>query len=278
MKYPNSKIEKSKLNFLIAFVILGLFISSFILIAEASPDLVGSKESNVYHNPGCHHAKNIEPENRVYFDTPEDAIAAGYRPCKFCKPPTSSKPIARFTYSPANPVVNEIITFDAASSRDYWGHIEEHKWDFGYGNSAIGEMVNHSYSSPGNYTVTLTVTDDDSFTDTKTCNIEIIELPVVSFTYTPLSPITIMFNVSSSYDPDDSIMKYNWSFGDNVTGTGRIYNHTYVANGTYKVNLTVTDNDNLTNITIRNVTISNVTPYDVCDVINDIGIENLAVS
>ena len=81
-------MDKKKV--LIALIIAGLFLSSFILIANASPNFVGSKKSDVYHYPWCHYVDRINPENLIYFDTPEDAIAAGYRPCKVCKPPTSS--------------------------------------------------------------------------------------------------------------------------------------------------------------------------------------------
>ena len=99
--------------------------------------------------------------------------------------------------------------------------------------------------------------------------------PVASFTYTYLSPITITFDASRSYDPDGSIIEYKWDFGDGLTGTGITYNHTYIANGTYNVKLTVIDNDYLTDITTWNITISNVTSYDICDFVNDVGVENL---
>jgi len=75
-------------------------------VVSASSYFVGSKNSDVYHYPSCRYAKRIKPENRVYFDTPEEAIAAGYHPCKVCKPPTSSIPS---TYSP------EVTTNDATS-------------------------------------------------------------------------------------------------------------------------------------------------------------------
>jgi parallel beta-helix repeat protein len=103
----------------------------------------------------------------------------------------------------------------------------------------------------------------------------LIYSPVASFTYTYLSPITITFDASRSYDPDGSIIEYKWDFGDGVTGTGITYNHTYIANGTYNVKLTVIDNDYLTNTTTWNVTMANITAYDVCDFVNDIGLENL---
>ena len=79
-------MDKKKV--LIALIILGLLLSIFTLNAGAY--YVGSKNSDVYHYPSCHYVDRINPENLIYFDTPGDAIAAGYRPCKVCKPPTSS--------------------------------------------------------------------------------------------------------------------------------------------------------------------------------------------
>ena len=72
-----------------------------------------------------------------------------------------SPPIASFSYYPENPVVNRTITFNASNSTDPDGTIENYEWDFGDGEKAEGEIVTHSYSSAGNYTVKLTVTDNE---------------------------------------------------------------------------------------------------------------------
>lgn len=40
-------------------------------------------------------------------------------------------PVASFTYSPAYPVVNQTITFNASGSYDLDGLITNYKWDFG---------------------------------------------------------------------------------------------------------------------------------------------------
>ncbi len=61
-----------------------------IFTLNAGAHYVGSKNLDVYHYPSCHYVDRIKSENLIYFDTPEDAIAAGYRPCKVCKPPTKS--------------------------------------------------------------------------------------------------------------------------------------------------------------------------------------------
>lgn len=53
----------------------------------------------------------------------------------------------------------------------------------------------------------------------------------------------ITFNGSRSYDPDGNITSYEWNFGDGITGSGQIVNHTYYNPGDYTVILTVIDND-----------------------------------
>ena len=47
---------------------------------------IGNSKSKVFHRPNCRHARRIKPEYRVIFSTREEAINAGYRPCKVCKP------------------------------------------------------------------------------------------------------------------------------------------------------------------------------------------------
>ncbi|UCE38834.1 MAG: PKD domain-containing protein, partial [Thermoplasmata archaeon] len=67
------------------------------------------------------------------------------------------------------------VQFDGSASYDPDGTIVSYEWDFGDG-SPIGTGVNptHIYNTPGNYTVTLTVTDDDNATDSDTCIITVL--------------------------------------------------------------------------------------------------------
>ncbi len=48
---------------------------------------VGSVKSNKYHYPNCMWAKEIHPENEIWFDSTSEAKARGYVPCKVCNPP-----------------------------------------------------------------------------------------------------------------------------------------------------------------------------------------------
>lgn len=47
---------------------------------------VASKNSKVFHNPECQWAEKIRPENLVGYNSRDEAIRAGRRPCKTCNP------------------------------------------------------------------------------------------------------------------------------------------------------------------------------------------------
>jgi PKD repeat protein len=50
--------------------------------------------------------------------------------------------------------------FDGSASTDSDGSIVKYEWNFGDGKTATGETASHTYTTPGTYTVKLTVTDD----------------------------------------------------------------------------------------------------------------------
>ena len=77
---------------------------------------------------------------------------------------------AKFTFEPGNPVANQSITFDASASRDPYGNITYYQWDMGDGSyvNTTQRTVTHSYDEGGNYSVVLTVTDDEGEMDSIT--------------------------------------------------------------------------------------------------------------
>jgi len=54
--------------------------------AEAKYKYVASKNSKVFHKPDCSSAKRISLKNLVSYNSRDEAIKAGKRPCKRCKP------------------------------------------------------------------------------------------------------------------------------------------------------------------------------------------------
>ena len=85
--------------------------------------------------------------------------------------------------------------------------------------------------------------------------------PVASFAYSPKNPIAnqnIIFDASNSTDPDGTINNYEWNFGDGTTGFGKITTHSYTENGTYTVNLTVTDDKGATDTSSKEITVGKI--------------------
>jgi chitodextrinase len=68
-------------------------------------------------------------------------------------------PVGSF-HIPGNASVNHSMVFDASGSYDPDGTIVSYVWDFGDGITGVGQVLVHTYESPGEYTVTLTVTDN----------------------------------------------------------------------------------------------------------------------
>ena len=73
------------------FVAVMLLLILVMSVVSAELPFVASKDSEVFHLSCCPCADKIYPENRVYFNTSEEAISAGYRPCYYCKPNKTSE-------------------------------------------------------------------------------------------------------------------------------------------------------------------------------------------
>jgi len=54
--------------------------------SAAKYQYVASKNSKVFHKPQCSSARRISPKNLIGYHSRQEAIRAGKRPCKICKP------------------------------------------------------------------------------------------------------------------------------------------------------------------------------------------------
>lgn len=154
------------------------------------------------------------------------------------------------------------VTFSGAGSSDPDGNITSYAWNFGDGTAGTGVTTMHTYTV-GNYTVSLTVTDNTGTTGTAVSTITIAaagsQSPPVADAggpYTGNVGMAVTFNGSNSTDADGTIASYSWSFGDGNIGSGVQPSHIYRAPGTYPVSLVVTDNTGATGVSNTSVTIT----------------------
>src|SRR2546427_8940304 len=172
-------------------------------------------------------------------------------------------PVASFTATPNPALVAATVTFDGSSSSDPDGAIVSYAWDFGDSTGGSEAMTTHAYPTFGTFHVTLTVTDNESFTATAYRDVVVHAPPAASFTTSPSSPVvgaTVTFNASASRGPDGKIVTYAWDFGDGSFGTGVQVSHAYGRKGTFRVELTVVDNLGISNRTAQTITVGDRAP------------------
>lgn len=166
------------------------------------------------------------------------------------------------TNTPPHAVISSSVTvgnaplqvqFDGSGSSDSDGTIVSYTWAMGDGGTANGPQATYTYLTPGNYTATLTVTDEGGLSDSVSTPVLVgtptddggNKLPIAIITASKDSgpaPLSVSFDGSQSNDPDGSIAKYEWNFGDGSSTTGVSPQHTFAKPAVYTVTLKVTDN------------------------------------
>ena len=155
-------------------------------------------------------------------------------------------PIVEGFADPATGVAPLEVGF-SASALDPDGGTVRYRWDFGDGASALGPSAAHTYTEPGEYQATVTVSDDegDSATDTVpvTVTAPVNRPPSVVAAADPASggaPLDVHLEAVGS-DPEGGALTYTWDFGDGGGQFGAVVDHRYETAGEFTATVTVTD-------------------------------------
>jgi PKD repeat protein len=174
-------------------------------------------------------------------------------------PAGNTAPVASFTAA----CTQNVCAFDGRASTDENAPTLTYAWNFGNGRTGSGPVPNHTYTTAGTFTVTLTVRDEYGLTGTTTRTVTIAEPagnqapnPVIN----PPACTLLVCNISGvgSADPNaGDTFTYLWNFGDGTaTSTASAMAHSFPAAGTYTVTLTVTDGWGRSQSATRQVTVS----------------------
>lgn len=282
-------------NVLEPSVTLLILINDSVVVSSTVTDLSSGASFNCsyYWSPSESNVYNITAYAPPVFsetNTADNAVSWLINVCN------NEPPIIVLTWSPQipGPVAGENATFDASASFDPdWGNITSYSWNFN-GTLRTGSVCNYIFPSFGNANVALTLRDTEGETSSPTSLLlRVCARPnAMSFIVHDVNPSEsgfyvghqLIFDASNSYDPDNNtgpthgIANYTWDFGDGSTLVTyqNTTLHTYSTNGTFTVNLTVADYDNLTSsyaeminigsgIPKANFTITSPGPYYVYD-------------
>jgi PKD repeat protein len=152
--------------------------------------------------------------------------------------PLQVNPGGPYSGSVGQPIVFTGEAFGGTAAGPY-----NFRWSFGDGTVASGTSVSHVYSSPGQFTVTLSVTTPlgQSGSATTSALISPSVQPVQVSAGGPYSgnvgtPVFFGGSAAGAVNP-----QYSWSFGDGGSGLGQVTSHVYNAAGRYTATLTVND-------------------------------------
>lgn len=149
------------------------------------------------------------------------------------------KPVVAFTASDTTGCLPKTIQFTDQSSSP-GGTITSWLWDFGDGTTSTSQNPSHTFSTAGNFTVSLRVVNNDGCATvlTKPSYINIANGVVANFTNTV--PSVCMANPSVTFtnlSTGPGILTWHWQFGDGGTSTQANPVHTYATQGTFTVSL-----------------------------------------
>jgi PKD repeat protein len=149
------------------------------------------------------------------------------------------------------------VNFTDVSQANNGGAISTWSWDFGDPVSGVlnfSSLQNpqHIYRSFGQFTVNQIVTNVNGCKDTATHVLYLHDTPFVDFAADTacLGDSTHFADLSS---PPDSLIAWQWTFGDGATSNLQSPAHEYAAAGVYTVTLSVTNQSNCGHDTTKQV-------------------------
>lgn len=196
-----------------------IYPNSFTFSATITDDNeVDNVEIEYWHEEGNNLTVEMDKKSNNYY---EKTIIIAENPSKlFCiihaTDPSGNKNDTKKPFSiangPYNGVIGVDITFNGSNSFDLDGNMSSYLWNFGDGAKGSGAIVNHKYSSNGVYKVSLTVTDNNGFTNTKNTSATIIPLVKKTTSIQTINEIENEYNIELNdlfygYDTDgDSVV------------------------------------------------------------------------
>ena len=230
-------------------------------------DIVGTQATGTctYSGSGSYTVTLTVTDNQGLTATSSDSVSV-----------QNSGPLAD-AGGPYNVGQGEVFTLDGSGSFDPDGTIVSYEWDCdGNGTYEFTNpsptATNCSFAQEGNYLVGLRVTDNSGDVAMDTASVVVSNSSPVAIAdnitggpYTGTKNFPIQVNGSASYDPDGTLVSYEWDCETDgvidVTSTNATGDTcTFGAVGTYTVTLQVTDDDGISDTDTATIIVGNDAP------------------
>jgi len=169
------------------------------------------------------------------------------------------QPVANFEVDPTCLETNSNFTDLSTINNIDGDQITGWAWVFGDGNTSNQQNPTNMYGAENNYNVTLLVTSNYGCVDSITQSTTVWPLPEVDFSPTDVCLETpTQFNDQtfiSNANSNNTIVGWNWNFGDGGTSSDQNPTYTYSAAGTYQATLEATSNYGCVNSNELTVTV-----------------------
>lgn len=176
-------------------------------------------------------------------------------------PNPGTNPVAQFSIAPSSGTVN-VTNF--AFTDESTGTVATRVWNFGDGSTASTASPRHIYASVGTFTVTLTVTGNNTtsqLSKSVTVTAATPATPSVSAAFdASTTNATIGANVSFTDRSTGAPTSWYWSFGDGATSTAQNPVHAFASAGTYTVTLSAS-NAVSTSLVAKTINVTATAPY-----------------
>ena len=205
--------------------------------------------THVYERPGDYTVRLVVHDCTSGTDDAELRIAVS------APSPSDRAPTARFTSSPAEPLVGQAVTLDGSASTDPNGTIVAYDWDLDgngtFERTGTSPVTTTSFETAGEHVVGLRVSDDEGLVSAELGSVSVRNNspPQARFSVFPSSPFVnspVSLDASPSTDLEGPIARYEWDLDGNGSfeidaGAAAEHETSFATAGERFVRLRVTD-------------------------------------
>ena len=166
--------------------------------------------------------------------------------------PTFAPPVARIDVATTTVDTGELVVLQDISLNNP----QTSTWAFGDGTSATGPQVQHRWTEPGVYEVSLTV-ENLAGSDTAIVTVTVVAAIEPPTARIAEGPTSVEVGVSRAFTSTTvgAATTLVWDFGDGTTDRGQNVSHSWSTPGTYLVTLTASNSAGSTEATTRVIVI-----------------------